>query len=292
MDHQHNTRHGPPGRAGALASLVGALVGGWWRVGASLALGLVLMALFVAVPAGLSTPASPRAMTVGGRTVAIAQRWHGEPRPQNGMVWWAPVRRVVPGPGVEYWYAYEQGASLEAYHRNMAHAGGPSVVFHRDDLGTAAPLPGPVRRSADKLMDHRCTILAGWPLRAAIGHHDFLLGFHAAPSTEGTLILPSVAGRRPVIPLRPLWPGLLANWALLGLGSLGLLAAATPARGRWRRRRGRCPACNYEVGGLERCPECGRAAAGVSSDHFSITKPRLSTDHTRFLAVWTRFWSS
>jgi len=63
-----------------------------------------------------------------------------------------------------------------------------------------------------------------------------------------------------VIPLRPLWLGLLGNvavwsiaWAALVWGPGGLI--------RWRRRRSnRCECCGYSLAGLASpalCPECG-----------------------------------
>lgn len=67
-----------------------------------------------------------------------------------------------------------------------------------------------------------------------------------------------------VIPLRPLWPGLLGNvavwssaWVALVWGPGSLI--------RWRRRRaGRCEHCGYNLAGLAQpavCPECGTPRA-------------------------------
>lgn len=70
-----------------------------------------------------------------------------------------------------------------------------------------------------------------------------------------------------VLPLRPLWPGLVGNvlvWSLLW--SIPWLAVVI--RRVARRRRGRCVACGYDLRGRDdlgaeaaRCPECGVTAS-------------------------------
>lgn len=64
-----------------------------------------------------------------------------------------------------------------------------------------------------------------------------------------------------IMPLRPLWCGLIGSTITHAMTWWGLIASwrAVPAfrRGR-RRRRGRCVACTYSlVGTPDRCPECG-----------------------------------
>ena len=63
------------------------------------------------------------------------------------------------------------------------------------------------------------------------------------------------------LPVRPAWPGFLANTAIYG--SALWLVWITPriARRWWRRRHGRCVGCAYDVRGVAQCPECGRAVA-------------------------------
>lgn len=63
-----------------------------------------------------------------------------------------------------------------------------------------------------------------------------------------------------VIPLRPLWPELIASVVLHGGAWWGFVVGIRALR-RWRRvHRGACPACGYSRAGLEvrsACPECG-----------------------------------
>jgi len=61
------------------------------------------------------------------------------------------------------------------------------------------------------------------------------------------------------IPLLPIWPGLLLNTAFYGTLWALLLFGLPLLRQTRRRRKGRCPRCNYDLKrDLEHgCPECG-----------------------------------
>jgi hypothetical protein len=60
-------------------------------------------------------------------------------------------------------------------------------------------------------------------------------------------------------PLRPIWPGFLANTAFYAVSLWLLFLGSGTVRRSLRRHRGRCPACGYDLRGTahERCPECG-----------------------------------
>ncbi len=63
-------------------------------------------------------------------------------------------------------------------------------------------------------------------------------------------------------PLLPVWPGFVVNTLLFAapwVFALLVMYAAGAARRRYRRRRGRCIACGYDLRGLSGavCPECG-----------------------------------
>jgi len=106
-------------------------------------------------------------------------------------------------------------------------------------------------------------VAAGWPLRCAWGRTD--ADVNSRPQRVDTgLVRLRVAGRELAVPWRPLWAGLVANAAVYA-AAIALLAALSRRLGAWRRRRrGRCPACGYDLTNLPttdtgdpRCPECG-----------------------------------
>jgi len=115
---------------------------------------------------------------------------------------------------------------------------------------------------------------AGWPFRAFYCHlhsknaPNFSSHTWTAP---GGLILddptrPGWADWPPdqptIIPLRPLWPELLADSSIFAALWLVFLFPVASVRRALRTRRGRCPACNYDLRGLPGsalCPECGGA---------------------------------
>jgi len=94
---------------------------------------------------------------------------------------------------------------------------------------------------------------SGWPVHA-LGYTS-LNGTGTMPGGTNIGCLSTRAG---MLPLVPLWPGIVINavfyGVLLWLAGLGF-ASIRRAR---RRRRGRCAWCGYELAGLEQCPECGK----------------------------------
>lgn len=148
----------------------------------------------------------------------------------------------------------------------------------------AAPLPialGPNDVKADlapAAASHPGTLMCwpiqtrtGWPLRAMAYWHegfygwgDFIWARGPGPSgialgrEVGTAALPF---DERVIPLQPLWAGLIGNTLIFGgVLFLGSTAVSTRRAAR-RRRRGQCARCGYDLAGLATCPECGTPAS-------------------------------
>lgn len=66
----------------------------------------------------------------------------------------------------------------------------------------------------------------------------------------------SLLRERAVIPLRPIWLGMIADLCVWAVVWLGILTAGHTFLRR-RVRIGHCLTCRYEIGGLAVCPECG-----------------------------------
>jgi hypothetical protein len=129
-------------------------------------------------------------------------------------------------------------------------------------LGGHAPWPGQYDNDM-RMIDAR-----GWPLRCLWSEYrletDANLRVVAVP--RGAITIPGKTVRKgwwspyPVtLPCRPVWRGLLGNTAVYAVAWWGLIIL--PFNMRWiaRRRRGRCPACGYDLKHLldAGCPECG-----------------------------------
>lgn len=97
----------------------------------------------------------------------------------------------------------------------------------------------------------------GWPARAAWTSSDaFADGANSPavfPRWRGAVLVGSS-----VLPLRPIWLGLLVNTLFYTSLVLTPWAVARLWRTRRRRARGRCVTCGHELGdGVGVCPECG-----------------------------------
>lgn len=123
--------------------------------------------------------------------------------------------------------------------------------------------------------------LAGWPWLALEATVEMVDG--RVHSHEGGLMLDegkmrainegrTVAETQRVIPWRPTWPGFLLDTVLFSAGLWLLSFGPLIARRIVRRRRGRCPRCNYDLRGTAhgQCPECG---ARVSKRRPDATRP-------------------
>lgn len=87
--------------------------------------------------------------------------------------------------------------------------------------------------------------------------------------TRSTLLIVSTKPQapRPIqlpreMPTRVYWPGLVFNTLFFGVLFLVMFILPGRAKIARRRRLGLCLACGYDLAGLSKCPECGRAACG------------------------------
>jgi hypothetical protein len=94
----------------------------------------------------------------------------------------------------------------------------------------------------------------GWPRRALATGGFLDLG-----------LAPWDRNQPRVVPLRPIWRGVVINTISYALCICLLLTAVRTARGGLRKRRGRCPRCDYELRGAlgAGCPECGWRRGGM-----------------------------
>jgi hypothetical protein len=101
-------------------------------------------------------------------------------------------------------------------------------------------------------------VSAGWPWHAA---HGLRYRARGNPSLDRGLVALPLGRSGDVLPVLPIWTGLLGNTLLYGgtlLLAWWLLRGRRVAR---RRARGECLACGYTLdAGMERCPECGVAS--------------------------------
>lgn len=130
-------------------------------------------------------------------------------------------------------------------------------------------LPDPPPASASGFTDHyEISDGYGWPL-PALGFHfhgrgrgntttgDVVGGIELSPRATGGWYDPRA------LPLTPIWPGLAVDLAVATALMILVLDGFRTIRTTFRRRRGRCASCGYDLRGLahSRCPECGQAPA-------------------------------
>ncbi len=110
------------------------------------------------------------------------------------------------------------------------------------------------------------TAATGWPWRAMTSQSWVFRNPPDSTSVwreelRGNLELLKLPSGRIILPLRPIWRGLLGDSAVFAAASWILLIGLGSFRGLMRRRRGRCPRCGYDIRNTPPpCPECGYGA--------------------------------
>ncbi len=124
----------------------------------------------------------------------------------------------------------------------------------------------------------QCEVRAGWPFRAVVATlaveeiaqempwtvrrfkqstHPWQGGIRFGPLPDNPIHSPNIRALRRVLPVRPLWPGLLADAGIVGAVLL-TWPVCRAVRGEMRRKRGRCVACGHALLASQLvCSECG-----------------------------------
>ena len=223
------------------------------RVAASLGAGL--LATVALAFAGAQTETASTA--AGGYAMHVHPPDEVEPGFSGGAqpIWQIDVRRGPMHRRLRYWRMQISGMNLSI----------PAEAFEsgRVDLRT---WPDHLRpHELDELFIYSLYGECGWPLPAlAYMAEDVSQAGGPAPGwrTERTIVLGTLANGNPrLLPLRPVWTGLVVDTLLYATAAFASLTLAAWLLERRRRRRGRCRACGYDLRGIEgRCPECGAEA--------------------------------
>lgn len=94
------------------------------------------------------------------------------------------------------------------------------------------------------------------------------------PELRGTIELGEMGGKRLMLPLRPIWPGLVANVLFWSATTWAAFAIPRSLRARSRRKRGLCTACGHPLAGLPVCPECGGKGVDPTRPH-PLSQPEM-----------------
>lgn len=109
------------------------------------------------------------------------------------------------------------------------------------------------------------TMRCGWPC-ASLGWHEIREHHWNGPGPADIVrgrwdVDPIRIGWRSLeLPLNPLWLGTIANTIVYAAAAWGIGTLVCTAHRRWRRKRGLCVGCGYDLRGLASgavCPECG-----------------------------------
>ncbi len=136
---------------------------------------------------------------------------------------------------------------------------GPRPVLDPPSLGVLDdPRPAFLRRAPAPGFASIEGVSAGWPLHAAhsLTHVE---GHPGTARREHGLLRLTISGKDIVLPMFPIWTGLLGNTLLYGGALLLAWWSLRGLRMNTRRARGGCAGCGYPLGlRMQRCPECGR----------------------------------
>ncbi|MEQ8770180.1 MAG: hypothetical protein RIB60_06695 [Phycisphaerales bacterium] len=125
------------------------------------------------------------------------------------------------------------------------------------------PIPPALPPDHTEHVENAWDVAIGWPM---LSHRGVFIEDPKPHRVHGAALVPGVGlgmsrlggVQRVMIPLTPIWTGLIIN-AVLYAGAVFLFGSALRrARSVRRMRRGCCPGCGYNLEGVVVCPECGR----------------------------------
>lgn len=134
-------------------------------------------------------------------------------------------------------------------------------------VATPSLPPAGVQRSSVVSVD---TAAHGWPWRCVASESWMIKVEQLHPGSapvqlrevlRGNLVLGETSRGRTIMPLRPIWWGLVADTLALSAAWFALLTGLSVARSGLRSRAGLCAVCGYNRQGLAQtaaCPECGK----------------------------------
>ena len=212
-----------------------------YRIVASILVGLIVT-IAVAIAA-----AQTKTKPVGG---GYARSESAEAAPNRIPIWDIEVRTNPLHRRLRYWRMQVSGMNVMI----------PIDDYERNRLELTALPPHLRPRSLDDLWIYALFGESGWPLPAL----GYMVDDHSQNGVPDhrprhTLVVGTWPNNNPrVIPLRPLWIGLLVDTALYACIVFGFVESVRLAIRALRTRPGHCRRCRYDLRGLSgKCPECG-----------------------------------
>lgn len=166
------------------------------------------------------------------------------------------------------------GVACGAFLSHATFSDACTITRNTDPEASLPPTGGPAHipswagapPESEENVYHIYTGATGWPLRAFASESRFYLvpddtsTFRWCEDLRYSLILHTGPRDRIILPLCPIWRGLLADIAIFALAWSSLVATLRTTRSALRTRRGLCPHCAYDLRATaphSPCPECG-----------------------------------